>query len=143
MRKTSLTITDVALFHSARWIYKNQTFTIFSINDRDVDIQLTGTTAVLRLIDPDEIKPLLRPLNTMTIEEFAEFTKEPSYTETYCALTINRISKSLFELHRFISHNGHFDSIPWLLRNNFDIFWWIEDGLAYPQSKFEVKPLNS
>ena len=76
-----------------------------------------------------QIKPILRPLSDMTIEE-ARGLFDVGLAPDFAASIIKEISASLHGLYNRIALMGDFDTIPKLLKMGFDLFGLIEAGLA-------------
>lgn len=74
-------------------------------------------------------KPILRPLSDMTEEELCEMFNE-KFSPEFARAILKDISKSLYELYKFIGEYGEFDTLPKLLKAGFDLFGLIESGLA-------------
>jgi hypothetical protein len=77
----------------------------------------------------DEIKPILRSLDDMTEEELCKLFNQ-KFASPFAKEIIYHMSKSLYGLHKAISQYGDFDTIPKLLKERFDLFNLIPDGIA-------------
>jgi hypothetical protein len=75
----------------------------------------------------------LRRLSSMTHDEFIKIFKD-NYAEAYTKVAIESIAGSLYGLHLCISKIGDFETIPTLLAMGFDLFNWINDGLAIDET---------
>lgn len=72
-------------------------------------------------VNPDEVKPILRPLSDMTDEEINEYkVLKPEYTSITDKKTLIKVDAR---------------SIKYLVSKHFDIFGWIEKGLAIDKTK--------
>lgn len=76
-----------------------------------------------------KLKPLLRPLSSMTVKEICTIFNE-AFAPSFATDNIKAVSGSLFGLHKLISEYGDFDSIQKLLKLGFDLFGLIDAGLA-------------
>lgn len=76
-----------------------------------------------------DIKPVLRPITTMTDDEFCAMFNNGGKMVNYRGKM-----DSLWKLHTIIASYGDFDTIEKLLAMGFDIFWWIEKDLALDSS---------
>lgn len=85
------------------------------------------------------IKPILRPLSNMTVEEICTIFNE-TFVPSFATDNIKALSGSLFGLHNFLSKYGNFDSIPELLKLGFDLFGLIDAGIAIDSTT--LKPIK-
>lgn len=67
------------------------------------------------------ILPILRPVNTMTIDETKEWAKHPFFVNGFRKDCVNKISSDIFNL--------------WLMKMGFDVFGWIDQKKAIDSAK--------
>lgn len=85
------------------------------------------------------IKPILRPLSSMTFEEFRKLFGE-NFSESYCKARIKSINSSMWVLYKTIGEIGNFDTVPNLLAEGFDLFNLINEDLVIDKTKgYETK----
>jgi hypothetical protein len=96
----------------------------------------------------EEIKPILRPLDTMTEEEMKDFIGWDKINEMYKEVSFEKRKLGIevnygIDTGEGIEHQSHTicfyelsaTQFLWLLKNHFDIFSLIPSNLALPQSE--------
>ena len=114
-------------------------------NDEDTlltDLHVSGIinpvkyeAGITSVIDVDEVKPILRPISSMTLEEIREMQGVVDNEEVYIAVSKSDI---WFEENVLDPNDGHmelystdlYNAYEWLFKHHFDIFGLIDKGLS-------------
>lgn len=121
-------------------------------NDEDTlltDLHVSGIinpvkyeAGITSVIDVDEVKPILRPISSMTLEEIREMQGVVDNEGVYIAVSKSDI---WFEEHVLDPNAGHmelyitdlYNAYEWLFKHHFDIFDLIDKGLAVDKTKLK------
>lgn len=94
-----------------------------------VDVEIDG--GVLDMyFTPERVKPILRPLSDITEEEARELLRICDYID---GTGLFDLSNETEEIKQFII--GDTKGWAYLLRRHFDLFGWIDAGLAIDKTK--------